>query len=162
MMQHEARIGIRQMDITETFLMDSKELLKAHNKVCYTARKEEWDEYQINRNERGIDYCERRLGSIRRYQNSLVHEISIFDIIFRTAAWEEYCAEARELRKLEDELWKEYLEKRAALKKAKADLKIHKKEAKEAAREEKKLLREQKKKDRGGPDERRKNTPSRS
>lgn len=145
-MQHEARLGIKEMDLTEEYLMSSKELLKAHNKVVYTAKKESWDIYLANRHLNGIAYCENRLESIDSYKDYLTRNISIFDWIFRTAAWDEHCEEMRRLRELEDELRNERWQHKAELKQAKKDAKIHKAEAKQAAREEKKVIREQKKK----------------
>lgn len=141
-MQHEARIGIREMDVTEKFLLDSKELLKARNRAIYTAKKASWDEYQIHRNESGIEYCDRRIDSINRYMDYLGRSITIIDILFNTEAFRTYRREMAELeaekRRLRDERW----EKKEKLKQAKKDLKEHKAEARNAAREGKKAERQ--------------------
>lgn len=137
MMQHEARIGIRQMEEMEKMLLTSKELYKAHNKVVYTARKVYWDEYRIERDKRGIEYCDRRLESIRGYKDYLMSQITLMDVILQTDEWKEYLATSAELSKAEDEL----LEKKAQYMVdkiwAKKDLRKDKKAAREAVKNEK-------------------------
>ena len=142
MMQNELRIKIKEMDVTETFLLDSKELYKAHNKAVYTAKKASWDQYQIDRNKRGMAYCERRLESIQSYMDYLKRSISLSDIIFNTQEYKDYCETMADLERQQRQLREDYARNRANLKQAKKDIKTHEKEAKAAKREEKKLRRE--------------------
>ena len=141
MMQNDLRIKIKEMDVTEAFLLDSKELYKAHNKAVYTAKKASWDQYQIDRNKRGMAYCTRRLESIQSYMDYLTRSISLFDMIFNTQEYKDYCATMADLRQQERQLREDYARNRANLKQAKKDIKVHQKEAKEAAREEKRTKR---------------------
>ena len=141
MMQNELRIKIKEMDVTEAFLLDSKELYKAHNRAVYTAKKASWDQYQIDRNKRGMAYCTRRLESIQSYMDYLTRSISLFDMIFNTQEYKDYCATMADLRQQERQLREDYARNRANLKQAKKDIKVHQKEAKEAAREEKRTKR---------------------
>ena len=141
MMQNDLRIKIKEMDVTEAFLLDSKELYKAHNRAVYTAKKASWDQYQIDRNKRGMAYCTRRLESIQSYMDYLTRSISLFDMIFNTQEYKDYCATMADLRRQEEQLRADYARNRANLKQAKKDIKVHQKEAKEAAREEKKAKR---------------------
>lgn len=141
MMQNDLRIKIKEMDVTEAFLLDSKELYKAHNKAFYTAKKASWDQYQIDRNKRGMAYCTRRLESIQSYMDYLTRSISLFDMLFNTEAYKDYCATMADLRRQEEQLRADYARNKANLKQAKKDIKVHQKEAKEAAREEKRTRR---------------------
>lgn len=141
MMQNDLRIKIKEMDVTEAFLLDSKELYKAHNRALYTAKKASWDQYQIDRNKRGMAYCTRRLESIQSYMDYLTRSISLFDMIFNTQEYKDYCETMADLRRQERQLREDYARNRANLKQAKKDIKVHQKEAKEAAREEKKAKR---------------------
>lgn len=141
MMQNDLRIKIKEMDVTEAFLLDSKELYKAHNRAVYTAKKASWDQYQIDRNKRGMAYCTRRLESIQSYMDYLTRSISLFDMIFNTQEYKDYCATMADLRQQERQLREDYARNRANLKQAKKDIKVHQKEAKEAAREEKRTKR---------------------
>lgn len=141
MMQNDLRIKIKEMDVTEAFLLDSKELYKAHNRAVYTAKKASWDQYQIDRNKRGMAYCTRRLESIQSYMDYLTRSISLFDMIFNTQEYKDYCATMADLQRQQRQLREDYARNRANLKQAKKDIKVHQKEAKEAAREEKKAKR---------------------
>lgn len=141
-MQDELRVKIKKMDVTEDFILDSKELLKAHNRVVYTAKKAAWDQYQIDRSKRGIKYCIERLGSIQSYMAYLTRSISLFDIIFNTSEYKNYCAIMEDLQRQQQELREVYARNRAQLKQSKSDIKEHKKEAKEAVREDKKIRRQ--------------------
>lgn len=141
MMQNDLRIKIKEMDVTEAFLLDSKELYKAHNKAVYTAKKASWDQYQIDRNKRGMAYCTRRLESIQSYMDYLTRSISLIDIIFNTQEYKDYCATMADLQRQQRQLREDYARNRANLKQAKKDIKVHQKEAKEAAREEKRTKR---------------------
>lgn len=141
MMQNDLRIKIKEMDVTEAFLLDSKELYKAHNRAVYTAKKASWDQYQIDRNKRGMAYCTRRLESIQSYMDYLTRSISLFDMIFNTQEYKDYCATMADLRQQERQLREDYARNRANLKQAKKDIKVHQKEAKDAAREEKRTKR---------------------
>lgn len=141
MMQNDLRIKIKEMDVTEAFLLDSKELYKAHNKAVYTAKKASWDQYQIDRNKRGMAYCTRRLESIQSYMDYLTRSISLIDIIFNTQEYKDYCATMADLERQQKQLREDYARNRANLKQAKKDIKIHQKEAKEAAREERRTKR---------------------
>ena len=141
-MQDELRIQIKELDVTEAFLLDSKELLKAHNKVVYTVKKASWDQYQINRSKRGIDYCVSRLEDINDYITSLYRSITLLDIIFRTEEYREFRETLDDLYRQRQELQRQLAQDRAALKKAKEDRKIHKRDAKEAARDERKARRQ--------------------
>ena len=141
MMQNDLRIKIKEMDVTEAFLLDSKELYKAHNRAVYTAKKASWDQYQIDRNKRGMAYCTRRLESIQSYMDYLTRSISLFDMIFNTQEYKDYCATMADLQRQQRQLREDYARNRANLKQAKKDIKVHQKEAKEAAREEKRTKR---------------------
>lgn len=141
-MQKELRIRIEQMDVTEAFLLDSKELLKVHNKVVYTSKKAAWTQYQMDRNKRGIEYCQRRLTNIESYMQYLDRSISLFDVLFRTQAWKDYCKTMAELRREEEKMQAEYDRLCAELKQGRKDLKTHRKEAKAAVREERRTRRE--------------------
>lgn len=142
LMQQEIRIKIAEMDATEELLLDSKELLRAHNRAVYTAKKAAWDQYQIDRNKHGLAYCERRLESIQSYMDYLKRSISLIDIIFCTEEYQEYRAIMSELEREERELREQRAKNRAELKRAKADIKQHRAEAKTAAREEKRVKRQ--------------------
>lgn len=141
-MQNELRIRIKEMDITETFLLDSKELYKAHNRAVYASKKVAWDKYQKERSERGMAYCEMRLESLRGYMDHLRNTISLFDALFNTPAFQEYCATIRDLERQEKQFLAEYARNRETLKQSKKDFKEHKKAAKQAERDEKRLRRE--------------------
>lgn len=140
------QINIHEMNATEAFLLDSKELFKAHNKAVYTAKKAAWDQYQIDRNKRGMAYCTRRLDSIRSYADCLLRSLSLFDILFKTQAYIDYCVIKAELQDQQDKLWAEYRQRKAAVKQAKQDLKEHTKEAKIARKDEKQNLKQVKRK----------------
>lgn len=141
-MQNELRIKIKEMDATEALLLDSKELYKAHNKVVYTSKKASWDQYVINRDKRGIAYCERRILSIQNYMDYLMSSISLLDIIFKTQDYRDYCEIMADLKRQEKELWEQLARQKAEFKQAKKDIKTHRRETKEAMREEKKAKRQ--------------------
>ena len=147
MMQDELRIKIKEMNVTEAFLLDSKELYKAHNKAVYAAKKAAWDQYQIDRSSHGIEYCARRLESIESYMSYLRRTLSTFDIIFNTQEYKDYRETMNELQIQKKQLREDCARNLANLKQAKKDLKEHKKEAKEAAREEKKARRQYEERD---------------
>ena len=132
MMQNDLRIKIKEMDVTEAFLLDSKELYRAHNRAVYTARKAAWDQYQIDRNKRYMSYCIRRLESIEGYMSYLKHSISLFDAIFDTDEWKKYQTTMNALQRQRSELKESLARARADLREHKAGLKEHKKEARAA------------------------------
>ena len=136
-MQNELRIQIKQMDITETWLLDSKDLYKAHNRAVYTSRKVAWDQYQIDRNKRGMEYCAQRLDSINSYMRYLNRSISLYDAIFETKEYQEYRNKMNSLRAQQEKLQQAYARNRAGLQQAKQDLKEHRKDARQAKKEEK-------------------------
>jgi hypothetical protein len=140
-MQNELRIQIKQMDITETWLLDSKDLYKAHNRAVYTARKAAWDQYQIDRNKRGMAYCAQRLESINSYMNYLTRSISLFDVIFETKEYWDYRNKMDSLRAQQAKLQQDYARNRANLQQAKQDLKEHRKDARQALKDEKRTRR---------------------
>lgn len=142
MMQNDLRIRIKEMDVTETFLLDSKELFKAHNRVVYTANKVAWDQYQIDRNKRSVAYCKHRLDSIARYMSYLNRSITVLDAILNTPEYQEYRATMHNLLQQQQQLREKFEQSRAALKQGKEDLKEHRKEAKDAARNEKNVKRQ--------------------
>ena len=138
MMQKDLRLKIKQMDITERMLLNSKELYKAHNKVIYTAKKVAWDEYQIDRNKRWMSYCIKRVKSLESYMSYLNRSISLFDVIFETDEWKKYRTKMDELQKQRSELKESFVKARAELQKNKTALKEHKKEVREAKKAVKK------------------------
>lgn len=142
MMQNDLRIKIKEMDVTEAFLLDSKKLYKAHNRAVYTAKKASWDQYQIDRKKHGMEYCTRRLESIESYMESLRRSVSLLDAILNTEEYKDYCATMADLERQQKQLREQYSRNRAELKQAKKDLKIHQKEAKQAEKENKKIIRQ--------------------
>ena len=131
-MQNDLRIAIKQMDVTEKLLLDSKDVYKAHNQVVYTSRKVDWDKYQIERNKRWMHSCLKRLESLESYADYLKRHITVFDAILNTGEWKRYCRTMNELQERREWLRESYAKTRAELKQHKADLKEHKKEAKQA------------------------------
>jgi len=131
-MQNDLRIKIKQMDITEKVLLDSKDVYKAHNRAVYSARKVAWDQYQIDRNKRWMSYCIKRLDSLEGYMDYLTRSISLFDAILKTDDWKKYQATMSDLQKQRRELKENFARARAELKQYKKDLKEHRKEAKKA------------------------------
>ena len=146
-MQNDLRIKIKEMDITETFLLDSKELYKAHNRAVYTAKKVAWDQYQMDRNRHWMSYCVERLSRLEDYMDYLNNSISLFDVVFNTDEWKNYQTKMGELQLQRIKLKEIYARNRAELKQRKSDLKEHKKEAKKARKEDRKLHVEKAKKD---------------
>ncbi len=138
----EIRLQIAEMDATENFLLNSKELFKYHNRAYYTSKQASWDEYRLNRNKQGIFYCEQRLDSLKSYREYLTRGISMLDMIFNTEAYKEYCETMRDLRQQEERLRAELARNRAELKQNKKDLKEHQKEARAAAKAEKQARRQ--------------------
>ena len=73
--------------------------------------------------------------------NSYIHyvrkNISIFDAIFQTSKWDEYCDRMNELEHERVCLRQEYEKTRAEIEQHKVDLKQHKKEAKEIQKQQK-------------------------
>ena len=141
-MQDELRVRIKGMDATEAFLLDSREIYRAHNKAVYASRKADYDLWRIERNKRGMDYCMRRLDSIDRYMVHLTRSITVLDAILGTPEYEKYREIMKELRQQRERLRTDYAHRREELKHAKKDLKVHKKEAKAAVREEKQVRKE--------------------
>lgn len=141
--QDELRVKIKEMEAVETFLLDSKELLKAHNRVLYTANKVEWDRYLMDKNKRGVAYCEQRLESIEGYMRYLLRSITVLDAILNTKEYQEVMRTLAELKKTRVQLQERRELLQEAAEKAEADLKVHKKEAKVAKREEKKIRKAQ-------------------
>ena len=142
LMQDELRVKIKQMDITEEFLLDSKELLKAHNKVVYTSKKAAWDQYLIDRNRRGMEYCKSRLESINEYMSYLNRSISMFDVIFNTKEYQDYLYKMDDLREQQAQLREAYAKNRVELQQAKQDLKEHRKDARQARKDERRTRRQ--------------------
>lgn len=103
-MQDELRLKIKEMDVTEAFLLDSKELFKAHNKAIYTAKKEAWEQWQADRNKRSIEYCMRRINSLERYVSYLERSLSLIDVLFETRHYQEYRQKKDELQRKRFEL----------------------------------------------------------
>ena len=141
-MVNELRIKIKETDFTETLLLDSKEIYKAHNKAVYASRKADYDLWRIERNKRGMDYCLQRLDSIDRYMVHLNRSITVLDALLETQEYEEYRRIMKDLQQQRTQLRSDYVRKRDELKQAKKDLKVHQKEAKTAVREEKKVRKE--------------------
>lgn len=141
-MQNELRIKIKQMDITEAWLLDSKDLYKAHNRVVYTARKEAWDHYQIERNKRSMEYCVSRLESISEYMAYLNRSISLFDVIFNTKEYQDYLNKMDDLWEQQAQLREAYAKNRVELQQAKQDLKEHRKDARQARKDERRTRRQ--------------------
>lgn len=140
-MQNELRIQIKQMDLTEAWLLSSKELYKAHNRAVYTARKVAWDQYQIDRNKRGMEYCIQRLDDINSYMRYLNRSISVFDILLETKEYKEYRKKMDSLMAQQAKLQQDYASNRAGLQQAKQDLKEHRKDARQAKQDEKRTRR---------------------
>lgn len=138
MMQNDLRIKIKEMDVTEDFILDSKELFKAHNRVAYIARKVAWDQYQMDRDKRWMSYCIKRLDSIDSYMEYLNRSVTLLDAILNTADWKKYCDTMGDLMAQRVKLQESYKQTRANLKQRKADLKEHKREAKIAKKVAKK------------------------
>lgn len=103
-MQDDLRLKIKEMDVTEAFLLDSKELFKAHNKAVYAAKKEAWERYQADRNKRSIEYCMRRINSLERYISYLEYSLSLIDVLFETRNYKEYRQKKDELQRKRSEL----------------------------------------------------------
>lgn len=141
-MVNELRIRIKETDFTETLLLDSKEIYKAHNKAVYASRKADYDLWRIERNKRGMDYCMRRLDSIDRYMVHLNRSITVLDALLETPEYEEYRKIMKDLQQQRTQLRADYVRKRDELKQAKKDLKVHQKEVKTAVHEEKKVRKE--------------------
>lgn len=136
-MQNELRIQIKQMDITEAWLLDSKDLYKAHNRVIYTENKVAWDQYQIDRNRRGMLACTRRIKDLNDYMSHLNRSISLFDMVFNTRDYQDYRRKMNQLQAAQEKVRKDYAKKKDSLQQAKQDLKEHRKDARQAKKEEK-------------------------
>lgn len=135
MMQNDLRIRIKEMDITEAFLLDSKELYKAHNRVVYASRKVDWDKYQIERNKRWMSICLKRLENLESYAHHLGRQITLFDVLMDNDEWKHYCSTMGELQRRREQLRENYAKTRAELKQHKKDLKEHEKEVKQAKKD---------------------------
>ena len=137
--QEELQVLIKQLDMSEEMVLDSKELLKVHNRAVYNSKKAEWEQYQIERKGRSLAYFQQRLKSLGGYIQHLKQSISLMDVLFNTY---EYQAYARKIQALDEERGKilaEYQKTKAEILQHKKDLKEHKKGAAEAARAKKKL-----------------------
>lgn len=139
-MQDAARMKIKQMDMTEKMLLDSKDIYKAHNRAVYTSNKVAWDNYHIDRNKRWMSYCLQRLDDLEDYISYLNRSISVFDALFETKEWHEYREKMNGLESQRQKLKEGYARAQAELKQYKQDLKEHKRDAREAKKEVKKTV----------------------
>ena len=110
-----------------------------HNKVIYASNKVNWDAYQLERNQRGINYCVRKIKNLDKYMASLRNGISILDMIFQTPAYMAYIEKVAEIKRQQDQLWQECAKKRAAIERQQQDIRQHKQELKQAKKSAKAL-----------------------
>lgn len=122
-----------QLVAAEKVILDHKSILKAHNKTIYASNQVKWDEYQIERKKRGINHFIRRIKCLDAYIRHIRQEVSLFDVILQTPAYEDYRAHLDALELERSRLAEVYAKTRSELEQHKLDLKQHKKEAKEAA-----------------------------
>ena len=132
-------VHIKSLDVAEELVLDSKELMKAHNRVIYTSQKVIWDQYQLDRKKRNFTYLKKRLASLGEYITHIRRSISLIDVIFNTQEYQEYKQKIRSLEETSAQIHADYQKAKSEIAQHKTDLKEHKKEAAEAARAQKKL-----------------------
>ena len=138
-MRTDIRKEDEQLALAERMMLKYKGILKAHNKTIYTSNKVQWDQYQLDRSKRSINYFIRRLKNLDAYIRYIKQTVSVFDVIFQTAEYEQYRAKLDELETQRGMLTAKYLKTREEIEQHKMDLKQHKKEAKEAVKATKKI-----------------------
>lgn len=126
---------IKQMDSLEILLLDCKQLMKRRNDVIYTSKKVAWDEYQLERNKRGMAACARRLKSLDQYMSYLRKSVSLLDVIFQTKEWHEYQCNMLNLEHKRRQLQKQHLALKESIVQGQTDLKQHKQEQKQAKKD---------------------------
>ena len=122
----------KELAEAEKIVLRSKEKIKMHNKVVYASHKVDWDAYQLERNQRGINYYVRRIRSLNKYLSSLRRGVSLLDTIFQTDKFQEYIKKVNEIRCQQDQLWADYAKKRSEIERNRHDLKQHKQNLKQA------------------------------
>lgn len=126
-----------ELSKAERLMLEHKGKLKVHNQTIYISNKIHWDQYQLDRKKRSINYFIRRMHNLNSYIHYVRKNISIFDAIFQTSKWDEYCDRMNELEHERVCLRQEYEKTRAEIEQHKVDLKQHKKEAKEIQKQQK-------------------------
>ena len=126
---------IKQMDSLEILLLDCKQLMKHRNDVIYTSKKVAWDEYQLERNKRGMAACARRLKSLDQYMTYLRKSISLLDVIFQTKEWHAYQCNMLNLEHKRRQLQKQHLALKESIVQGRTDLKQHKQEQTQAKKD---------------------------
>lgn len=137
-MKNDLQMQIAQMDISEELLLDSKELLKAHNKVKYASKKVAWDEYQMMRNKRTIEYQTQRYWRLDSYITNIKNSMSFWDVLFDTKKYQTL----KSMQASQKEIQRKNKERLQAIKQGRKDLKQHQKDVRSAEREEKRTERQ--------------------
>ncbi len=135
--QADLHIRIAKLDATENFLLDSKELIKLHNRVVYTSKKVEWDKIYLERNEYRFQYLKGRLDRLNDYMVHLEMSLSWMDILLNTQKFQQYQKTMAKLNEQKSELWRQYYQTKADIKQQKVNLKEHKRDLKAAKKEHK-------------------------
>lgn len=143
-LQKDLRVRIRAMEITENWILNSKDLFKAHNRVVYAAKKADYDNYLAMRHKRSMEFFFDRLMRLNRYIDFLEKTISLLDIIFYTQEFQNYLVQMGELQKKRAAIQEAFAEERAAMKEAKRDLRKDKRELKKAEKAARQAKKEEK------------------
>lgn len=138
-MRSELRKMDEELSYAEQMMLKHKGILKVHNQTIYISNKVEWDQYQLDRKKRSINYFIRRTKNLDSYIRHIRQNVSLFDVIFKTEEYQAYRDKLDELETQRGRLRAEYIKTREEIEQHKLDLKQHKKEAKEAKRAQKKI-----------------------
>lgn len=127
-------LALKELEATERLLLDSKELIKAHNRVVYADNKADWDQHQIDRKSQTMRYSSQRLRTLERIQKHLRSQISLTDALLNTPEYQAYLQRVLQLDAEKARVRSEYRKAREDKKQHKQDLKQHIKDQKDAAR----------------------------
>ena len=137
--QEEQNTMILQLEAAEDLILDSKRLLKEHNRAYYNAKKADWEEYQIARKGHSLAYFQKRMKSLSGYMSHLRKSVSLLDALFNTQEYQDYLRKVEKLEETRGRIYSEYQRTKKEIQQHKVDLKQYKKEVKEAVRAKKKL-----------------------
>ena len=127
-------LALKELEATEKLLLDSKDLIKAHNRAVYTESKADWEQRQIERKTKTMRYATKRLQTIDRIKDNLRKQISLSDAILNTPEYQAYMQQIRQLDAERARVREEYRMARKDRKQHKQDLKQHRNDQKDAAK----------------------------
>lgn len=106
-MKEDLRIGVCEMDVTEAYLLESKEIFRLHNKVAYTSKKASWERYLREREKREEKRSRRYLSYLESFADHIGESLTLLDVLTFSQDFRDWISMRRELRNQREAAWEQ-------------------------------------------------------